>query len=126
MDLGAGFVLGPEVFLFSLGVVGDKRGSSLQDGFGGAVVLFEQDDLGFGIELLEFEDVAEIGAAPAVDGLVRVAGGANVLVVHGEHVGDDELGVVGILVLVYEDVLVAFLEVPCGTVCVVAEEDGGF
>jgi hypothetical protein len=124
-DLGAFLVFGPEVFLFALGVLGDEGGGGAEDDLGGAVVLLEEDDLGVGVELLEFEDVLDVGAAPAVDGLVGVAGGADVFVVHGEHVGEGELGVVGVLVLVDEDVLVAFLEEGADGL-VVAEEDGGF
>ncbi len=123
LDFWTNFIIGPEVFLFALGVVGDEGGGGLEDHLGGAIVLLEEDDFGVGVELLKFQDVVEVGAAPAVDGLVGVAGGADVFVVHGEHVGEDELGVVGVLIFVDEDVLETILELFADGL-VVAEEDG--
>jgi hypothetical protein len=57
--------------------------------------------------LLELEDVAHVGAAPAVDGLVVVADDADVPVLAAEEADELELGAVGVLVLVDEDVAVA-------------------
>ncbi len=51
----------------------DDRHGHVQDELGGAVVLLEQDHLRLGEILLEAQDVAVIGAPPAVDGLVSVA-----------------------------------------------------
>ena len=47
---------------------------------GGAVVLLQPDDLGAGEVLLEAQDVADLGAAPAIDRLVVVADAADVAV----------------------------------------------
>ena len=56
------------------GILGDHEIGRLQDSPGRAVVLLEADDGRVGEILLEVEeDVADIGASPAVDGLVIVA-----------------------------------------------------
>ena len=53
---------------------------------------------------LELEDVADVGAAEAVDRLVRVADHEDVAVLLGEELEQAVLGVVRVLVLVDEDV----------------------
>ena len=83
--------------------MGDDAVGGPEDSLGAAVVLLEADDAGVGIVALEFEDVVHVGAAPAVDGLVRVAGDAQVPGA-GQVLGDQVLRVVGVLVLVHEDV----------------------
>src|SRR3712207_7056583 len=54
-------------------VVGDDGVGRVEDPLGGAVVLLQDDDARAGEVPLEVEDVAEIGAPPAVDRLVVVA-----------------------------------------------------
>ena len=54
--------------------------------------------------MLELEDVADVGAAEAVDRLVRVADREQVAVLLGEQLEEAVLGVVRVLVLVDEDV----------------------
>ena len=88
--------------------MGDDGVSGLEDGVGGAVVLFESDDLGAGEEVFEVEDIAEVGASPAVDGLVVVADDADIGVRSGEHDHESELYGVGVLVFVDEDVAALF------------------
>src|SRR5262249_28728457 len=61
-----------------------------EDVLGGAVVAFEPDDLGAREILLEAQDVVDLGAAPAVDGLVVVADAADIYLLlfvfaHGPH-----------------------------------------
>ena len=71
-----------------------------------AVVLLEAHDVcASGKSLLEVEDVPDVGAAPAVDGLVVVAHDAEVAVAAGEQLHELVLRAVGVLVLVDEDVL---------------------
>ena len=55
------------------GVGGDHVVRELEDARRGAVVLLEAHDRRVGEVLLEVEDVADVGATPAVDGLVVVA-----------------------------------------------------
>ena len=58
---------------------------------------------------LELQDVADVGAAPAVDRLVRVPHHAHVAVGLAEQLHDLVLGVVGVLELVDQDVAEALL-----------------
>ena len=60
-----------------------------------------------GKSLLELEDVADVGAAPTVDGLVFVADDADVARGAGKQLHQLVLRAVGVLVLVDEQVLVA-------------------
>ena len=81
-----------------------------EDRLGRAVVLLEPHDLRVGVILLELEDVLDVGPAPGVDRLVRVADDADVAVPQRQRVGDDVLGVVRVLVLVDQDVLEPLLQ----------------
>ena len=69
-----------------------------------AVILFQPDDRGPREVVLELQDVVEIGAAPAIDRLVGVAGRAEVWMVGAQTAGDGVLGQIGVLVLVDQDV----------------------
>ena len=96
--------VGPEGLAEAALVGGDDAGGGGEDVRGGAVVLLEADHLRAGKILLEAEDVADLGAAPAVDRLVVVADAADVVVGAGEEAEPEVLGDVGVLVLVDEDV----------------------
>ena len=85
-------------------VGGDHAGGGGEDVRGRAVVLLEPDHRGAGEVLLEAQDVADLGAAPAVDRLVVVADAADVAVAAGEQPQPEVLRDVGVLVLVDEDV----------------------
>ena len=113
----AGPGVGPQLLRLAALVVADHLVGGVEDGLGGAVVLLQQDRRGVGEVLLEVEDVADVGAAEGVDRLVGVthhhqlAGldplglGVEVLGVVGAQLVDQGvLGVVGVLVLVDEDV----------------------
>jgi 4-diphosphocytidyl-2C-methyl-D-erythritol kinase len=63
--------------------------------------------VGPGEVLLELEDVLDVGAAPAVDGLVFIADHADVAVRAGEQLHQLVLRAVGVLVLVDQQVFVA-------------------
>ena len=66
-DLRSALTRSPEVLAFAADVVCDHGRRGLQNTLGGAVILFEADDLGLGEIVLEFEDVADVGAAPGID-----------------------------------------------------------
>ena len=72
--------VGPERLAEAALVGGDDAGGGGEDVRGRAVVLLEADDLRAGEVLLEAQDVADLGAAPAVDRLVVVADAADVAV----------------------------------------------
>ena len=85
----------------------DDRHGGIQDGLGGAVVLLQQDHLGIGVIFLEAQQVAVIGAAPGVDGLVGVADHEDVAVEGGHMLEQLVLRQVGILELIHQHVLEA-------------------
>ena len=97
-------VLRRQFFLHSPTVVGDKTAGGSQDGTGGAIVLLQGDSSGVRVVLLKAEDVADIGVAPGIDGLVRVPHHADVLVRAGEQLGQPVLGDIGVLKLVHHQV----------------------
>ena len=105
----AGGVGGPQRLAVSVRVVLDDLPRGLQDGLGGAIVLFELHDGGIEIVLFEFQDVAHVGTTPPVDRLVIISHHADVAVLFREGADDEILRAVGILVFVDEDVLEAIL-----------------
>src|ERR1700722_9270886 len=106
-DLGAALARGPKIFAFAANVIGDHGGRGLQNILRGAVILFEADDLGLGKVLLEFENVANVGAAPGIDRLVFIADGADIVTLAGQHAHEFVLRAVGVLIFVDEQVLKA-------------------
>jgi len=72
-------LLGEELFMRAVGVTIDYRHSAIQDGLGRAVVLLEQKRLRVLEISLKTLDVAVIGSAPAVDGLVFIPNGVDVV-----------------------------------------------
>ena len=85
-------------------VMGDEVRGGGQDVRCRTVVALQPDDGGAGEILLEAQDVADLGAAPAVDRLVVVADAADVLRALGQQPQPEILGDVGVLVLVDQDV----------------------
>ena len=84
----------------------------IQDVRGGAVVLFQFHDLRVLEILFEFQDVADVRAAPLVDALVVVPHHADVVALFAgvvfrlrQHFDELVLDLVGVLVLVDHDVL---------------------
>src|SRR3546814_10399894 len=69
-DLVAMVALGPQRLAEAALVVGDDLGGGGQDARGRAVVLLQPDHRGTRKVLVELQDVADLGAAPAVDRLV--------------------------------------------------------
>ena len=103
-DRPAGVADGEELLGLATDVVGDDRVGRVEDRLGGAEVLLEHDRGHVGERPLELQDVADVGAAPAVDRLVRVADDGDIAVGLAEQLDDLVLGVVGVLELVDEDV----------------------
>ena len=96
--------LGPEPLRPPFAVALDDRVGGGEDRLGRAVVLLELDHVGLGEVALEVEDVADVGVAEAVDRLIVVADDHQVAMLGGEQLQQPVLGVVGVLVLVDEDV----------------------
>lgn len=94
-----------------LPVVGDDPVGRLEDVSRGPVVLFEADYPCAGVELVEVEDVFNIGSTPPVNRLVVIADDRQVPLLAGEHRHQPELDSVRVLVLVNHNPLVP------GTIC---------
>ena len=88
-----------------LGVLGDHRVGERENVRRGAVVLFEAYDARTGKGAFEVEDVADIGAAPPVDGLIVVTDDHHVAIATAHELHEAKLRGVRILVLVNEHVL---------------------
>ena len=108
-DLLAVLALGPERLAEPPLVAGDEAGSGGQDMPGGAVVALQPDHLGAGKVLLEAQDVADLGPAPAVDRLVVVADAADAVMRLRQQPEPEILRDVGVLILVHQQVLEALL-----------------
>ena len=100
LDEGAAGVLRPELLVLAALVALHDGVGGVEDELRGAVVLLQLDDRGLRVVLLEVEDVAQVRASPAVDGLVVVAHDGHVAVLGGEQLDPQVLGAVGVLVLV--------------------------
>ena len=101
--------------------MGNHRVGGVQDGLGGAVVLLQPDDPGAPVLLLKAEDVFNGGAPEAVDALVVVTHHADIFITPGQQGGQQVLHVVGILVLVHQDVA-EFPLVVCTDVLIFLQE----
>ena len=89
-----------QALLLALRVVTHHGVGGAQDMARGAVVLLQLNGLAVFKVLLKVQDVGDVGAAPAINGLVIVAYDHEVLVLGGQQVGDLVLDVVGVLILV--------------------------
>ena len=106
----------------TVGVVADHRGGGLQQARAGAVGELQVDPSCGGEVALEAHYVRQLGAAPAVDRLVRVPDHEHVVMSLGELANEDVLREVRVLVLVDQHAreAVAGMRIParsCGTAC---------
>ena len=106
-------------------LAGDQRGCRVEDASGRAIAELEVDTACFGEVLVEAEDVLQLGAPPAVDGLVGVADGEHVVASFGELAQQDVLRQVRVLVLVDQDVREPFRPAVADIGHVVQQPDGG-
>ena len=119
---------GPQFLGLAALVVADHRVGRIQNGLRRTIVLFEHDGLGVREVLLEVLNVADVGTTERVDGLVGIAhhgdpGGAGLAGVRrardgllprvhaGQLAHEHVLGVVGVLILVDENVTEALMVV---------------
>jgi nitrogen regulatory protein PII len=98
-------LLGEEALLLALQVARDDGVGGVEDDLRRAVVLLQLDGVRVGMVALEVEDVAHVGAAPAVDRLVVVADDAQVRRAPRQVVDQIVLDAVGVLELVDEHVI---------------------
>ena len=97
-------VLGVQRLALAAGVVCDGGVGEGQDRLGRAVILLQFIHFCVGIDALEPQDVFDLRAPPAVDGLVVVADDEEIAVDGREALDDLELYGVGVLKLVHMDV----------------------
>ena len=114
---------------FCVTAFGDAAGVVFDDGICGihyvaraAVVALQAEHLAVGIVLLEVEYVLYLGAAEGVYRLGIVPHHTDVVVTGGELAEDEVLAVVGVLVLIHQDVREAGGDL-CESVFVVPQED---
>ena len=82
----------------------DQAGRRRQDLRGGPVILLQPDHIGARKILLEAQDVAHLGPAPAIDRLVVVAHAADVAMRLRQQPQPHVLRDVGVLILVHQDI----------------------
>ena len=102
-DLIAESVLAVHRFLDLLLVVTDDAVGRPHNVLCGAIVLFQLHRDRLRILAVELENVVDVGSAKGVDALCIVAHYADIMVVARELTHDGVLGIVGVLVLVYQD-----------------------
>ena len=98
-----------QALVLALRVVANNGIGGAQDMARRAIVLLQLDGLAVFKVLLKVQDVGDVGATPAINGLVVVAHDHKVLVLGGQQVGDLVLDVVGVLILVDANVAEALL-----------------
>ena len=103
-DLVARIDPGPQGLAEPSFVMGDQAGGGAQYVRRRAVIALQADHPRARKVLLEFQDVADLGAAPGIDGLVVVADAAQVLAGLGKQPQPEILGHVGILVFVHQQI----------------------
>ena len=86
-------------------VVRNHRVGRVQNGLGGAVILFQTDNPGTGILLFKGQNVFNGGAPEAVNTLVVISNHTDVAPVAAEQAGEQILDMVGILILVNQHIL---------------------
>ncbi len=98
-------VVGPQPLGLALAIVLNDRVGRREDGLSRAVILFELENLRGRIVALEVEDVADIGAPPAINRLVLVTDDAEISAQRRECLHQQILDAIGILVLVDQQVM---------------------
>ena len=96
--------VGPQCLAQPPGVGRNQSRCGAKNMRGRAVILFQADHLGAGEVGLEFQDVANFGAAPAIDRLVVIADAADVMGGLCQQPQPQILCQVGVLVFVDQDI----------------------
>src|SRR5699024_2112352 len=78
-------------------------------GFGGAVVLLQWNLHRILVVAFKIQNIVDVGAPKRVDALGVIADHAKVVIFFCQHIGDFILRVIGMLVLIYQDIFKALL-----------------
>ena len=100
LDEVATLALGPQPLVLAVAVLADHGRRGVEDDLRRAIVPLELDDLGLGKIVLEVENVAQVGATPAVDRLIGVSDDGEVPVALGQALNQVILRPVRVLILV--------------------------
>ena len=100
----AALLLGPQGLAQTVAVLVDQATGGGQDMGGRAVVLLQPHHRGTGKVLFKPQDIAHLGAAPAIDRLVIIAHAADVAMRLRQQAQPQVLGDIGILILVHQNV----------------------
>ena len=118
-------MVGPQLLALTADVVADHLVGSAQDVAGRAVVLLKPDGFGVFELLFKLKDVGNRRAAELVDGLVVVTDHADVLEMPRQQTGQHILGIVGVLIFVYQHIAELVL-IELEHVRVVLQQQHGF
>ena len=117
-------VLRPQGLSLAPLVVADDGVGRVQNVLRGAVILLQPDGAGALVLLFKAENVADVRAAETVNALVVVAHHADVVPFVGQKAGQQVLQVVGVLILVDEDITEFVLVVRPHIRAVLQQPDG--
>jgi len=106
-EISSGRLLGAKSFAEAVGIIFDHSAGRIQDALRGTVISFEANDFGFGKIAREAEQDGDIGAAPAVYGLVFVADDTDIVMRSDEQAQQIVLHAVSVLIFVDMDILEA-------------------
>ena len=95
---------GQKVFFDAVRVFRNQTVAGRKDFRRGAVIFHHHDGLRRGIDLVEVQQVAHVGSAPCVDGLIGIADDKQVLVILAQHLHQRVLRRVNVLKFVDHDV----------------------
>ena len=118
LDRLADRVFGPKRLGLAVAVEPDQVVGDADDVFRAAVIALERDDPAAREVFLELEDVRQVGPAPAVDRLVRVAGHADVGMIDRQGADDGVLCQVCILIFIDQHVTETVGRARRGRLCV--------
>ena len=120
----AGAVGRPEFFPLASDIMGNHRIGRIQNGLGGTVVLLQADGAAAPVLLFKAEDIFNGSAPEAVDALVVVTYHADVLIFPRQQGSEQVLHVVGILVLIHQNIAEFLLVIPADLLVLLQKLNG--
>ena len=107
--LAALAVVCPQGLFLTSVIVMDHTVGDIQNIFRGTIVLFQPDHLRIRKNLLEVQDIADVGPAKAIDGLIVISDDAQIFIPGREKMHKLELSGVGVLIFIDHDEAEAIL-----------------
>ena len=97
-------ILGPDFLEYLLLVIGDHIIGGIDDDLGGTVILLQFRNAVIGIIGPEVQNILDVGPAKCINTLRIISHDADILVVGSKLLNDQVLRIVGVLVLIDEDI----------------------